>query len=104
MIRLTWLQFRTQALVGAAALAVVGTVVAITGPSLHHLYAAALDCHTTAAEQRITTSESSNIGHCSATVSTFLISDHSLQVMLNVLVEVVPALVGLSAAPNHRGS
>lgn len=74
MIRLTWLQFRMQALVGAAALAVVAIVLAITAPSLHHLYTTVLDCHVAR--------------DCSAAASAFLDKDHSLQVMLNVLVEV----------------
>ncbi len=81
MIRLTWLQFRMQALVGAAALAVVAIVLAITAPSLHHLYTTVLDCHVAR--------------DCSAAASAFLDKDHSLQVMLNVLVEVAPGLVGL---------
>jgi hypothetical protein len=81
MIRITWLQFRVQALVGVAALAVVAIVLAITGPSLHHLYTTVLDCHAAR--------------NCAAATSTLLDKDHSLQVILNVLVEVVPGLVGL---------
>jgi hypothetical protein len=81
MIRLTWLQFRVQAFAGVAALAVVGIVLAITGPSLHHLYTAALDCHAK--------------GDCATAAAAFAGKDHTLQIMVNVLVEVAPALVGL---------
>lgn len=82
MIRLTWMQFRLQALVGGAALAIVAIVLAITGPSLHHLYTTVvLDCHAS--------------GDCSTAASTFLSNDHNLWTGLNVVVEVVPALLGL---------
>jgi hypothetical protein len=82
VIRLTWLQFRVQGLVGAAALAVVGIVLAITGPSLHELYSTTvLDCHVN--------------GDCSKSISAFLDNDRGLQLTLNVVVEVVPALVGI---------
>ena len=39
MIRLTWLQFRTQAAVAAAALVIGAIALAVTGPHLAHLYA-----------------------------------------------------------------
>jgi hypothetical protein len=39
MIWLTWRQFRTQAVVAAAALAAVAAALAVTGPPLSHLYA-----------------------------------------------------------------
>ena len=47
MIRLTWLQFRTQAVTAAAALAAFAALLAITGPHLASTYAAdGLDsCH-----------------------------------------------------------
>ena len=38
MIRFSWLQFRAQAAVGAAALAVFAVILAATGPHLFHLY------------------------------------------------------------------
>jgi hypothetical protein len=76
------MQFRLQALVGAAALAIVAIVLAISGPSLHNLYTATvLDCRAN--------------GDCSSAASTFLRKDGGLQAALNVLVEVVPALIGL---------
>ena len=40
MIRLSWLQFRLQAVVAATALAVLALALALTGPHLAHLYAA----------------------------------------------------------------
>jgi hypothetical protein len=82
MIRLTWLQVRAQALVGAAALAVVGIVLAITGPGLHHLYATTVSgCHAA--------------GDCATAIPAFVNTDHDLQIVLNVLVLVTPALVGI---------
>ena len=47
MIRLTWLQFRTQAVTAAAVLAAFAVLLAATGPHLASLYAAdGLDsCH-----------------------------------------------------------
>jgi hypothetical protein len=47
MIRLTWLQFRTQAVTAAAALAAFAVVLAATGPHLASLYAASgiSTCH-----------------------------------------------------------
>src|SRR5215469_14545296 len=38
MIRLTWLQFRMQAAVAAAALVLMAAALALTGPHLAHLY------------------------------------------------------------------
>lgn len=38
MIRLTWLQFRTQALVASCGLAVIAVILAVTGSHLAHLY------------------------------------------------------------------
>ena len=38
MIRFTWMQFRFQALVALAGLAIVAVVLGLTGPSLVHLY------------------------------------------------------------------
>jgi hypothetical protein len=40
MIRLTWLQFRTQAVTAAAALAAFAVLLAATGPHMVSLYAA----------------------------------------------------------------
>ena len=47
MIRLTWLQFRTQALTAAAALAAFAVLLAVTGPHMASLYAASglSSCH-----------------------------------------------------------
>ena len=38
MIWLTWRQFRTQAIVAAAALAVIAIALGVTGPHLAHLF------------------------------------------------------------------
>jgi hypothetical protein len=78
--RLTWMQFRLQAFAAAAALAVVAIVLAVTGASLHHLYSASvLDCRS----------------GCSALALSFAQHDHGLQLTVNVLVELVPALAGI---------
>ena len=42
MIRFAWTRFRTQALVGAGVLAIVGVVLLVTGIQLNHAYYAAV--------------------------------------------------------------
>ena len=49
MIRVTWLQFRAQAVTAAAALAAFAALLAATGPHLASLYAAAGSAAATAA-------------------------------------------------------
>jgi hypothetical protein len=82
MIRFTWMQFRTQGLVGVGGLVVAAVVLLITGPHLVHLFdtevvgcAAHYDCATATA--------------------TLLKADHGLELGLNILIVVVPALVGI---------
>ncbi|MGH9016112.1 MAG: transporter [Acidimicrobiales bacterium] len=82
MIRLTWMAFRTQGLVGLAALLVVGVVLLVTGPHLVHLY----DTNVVGCAAHF---------DCSSATGTFLKNDHGLVVALNVLVVVVPGLVGI---------
>ncbi len=82
MIRSTWLQFRTQAMVGFGGLLVVAVVLAVTGPHLLHLFDA--NVATCAAHD-----------DCSFAVSSFLQNDHGLQIGLDVLVVVVPAIIGV---------
>jgi hypothetical protein len=83
MIVFSWRQFRPQALVGAAGLVIVAVVLALTGPHLVHLYDTELAaCRATG-------------GHgpsCTYHVtSTFA----GLQIALNTLVLLVPALLGM---------
>ena len=82
MIRLTWRQFRMQAVVGAGALAIVAVIAAVTGSHLVHVY---------------DTSVATCAGHsgCSSITASFLQNDHSLQILLDALVVVVPGLIGI---------
>jgi O-antigen ligase len=64
----------------------VTILLAITGPSLHHLCTTTvLDCHANA--------------DCATAGSIFLRNDGDLQSGVNVLVEIVPALIGLFWGP-----
>ena len=82
MIRLAWRQFRTQALVAYAALAVVAVVLAITGPRLAHDYATA----------QATCQRSSD---CGSVLAQFVADYHAVQVALNSLILVLPVLIGI---------
>lgn len=82
MIRITWLQFRLQAMIAVAAVGIVSISLAVTGPHLAHLY-------------------DSNIANCAAqndcdsAKSAFLLNDQFLQSMLNPIVLLIPALIGI---------
>jgi len=82
MTRFAWLQFRTQAAVVFAGLAVVAIVLAITGPHLVHLYDA-------------TVADCAKYGDCSTASATFLQHDRFLQLLLDVVVVVVPGIIGI---------
>jgi ABC-2 family transporter protein len=82
VIRPTLRQFRTQALLGIAALIGAGIVLAITGAQLAHLY------DTTVAG---CTAE----GDCPSVTSSFLRTDQVLQGLVGVALILVPGLVGL---------
>jgi hypothetical protein len=83
MIRLAWLQSRTQTLVAVAALAVAAVLLAITGPNLVHLYDTILAPCTAQA-------------NCSSTtVNLFLQNDKNLRTWFGILVIVVPGIVGI---------
>ena len=82
MTRFAWLQFRTQAAVVFGGLVVVAIVLAITGPHLVHLFDAIVG--TCAAN-----------GDCSTAPATFLENDRALQILLDGLVVVVPAIIGI---------
>ena len=75
-------QFRAQAAVAVAGLAVVAIVLALTGPHLIHL------CDTTVATCKAH-------GNCPAATSAFLRNDRYLQEGLAQLLLVVPALTGI---------
>ncbi|MGH9091427.1 MAG: ABC transporter permease [Acidimicrobiales bacterium] len=82
MIRLTWMQFRVHALVALGALVIVAIVLGVTGPHLARLY-------------DITVVNCAAHRDCSTAASALTRTDSSLQAVLNVLVEVAPALIGL---------
>jgi hypothetical protein len=82
MIRFTTLQFRAQAAVAFIALVIAAVVLAVTGPHLVHIYdtiVATCSAH----------------GDCSSADSNFLSLDHGLQIALNILIIVVPGIIGL---------
>jgi hypothetical protein len=81
MIRLTWRQFRTQAVATAGLLAVIAIALAITGPQLVHLY----DIGVVPCQAR---------GDCSLAISAFL-SHYSLLQKLGTVLVVVPGIIGV---------
>ncbi len=82
MIRLAWRQFRVQAAIGIAGLVIVAIVALITGPPLAHLY------NTTVATCKAK-------GDCQTATATFLATDSLLKNGLDVLLFVLPALIGI---------
>jgi len=82
MIRFTWMQFRVQALVAFGGLMIAAIVLTLTGPHLVHLY-------------DTTVAHCSAHGDCSAATSSLISSGDKLGIVLKVVVEVVPALIGL---------
>lgn len=82
MIRLTWMQSRLSALLAVAGLVAVAIVLGATGPHLVHLYdSTVVGCGAH--------------GDCSTATSDFLKDDRGLQVGLDVLIVVVPGILGL---------
>ena len=82
MIRLALRQFRTQAAVAAAGLAIIAVVAAVTGPHLVHLYDTEV-------------ASCASHGDCPSATSAFLATDGSLRSWLGILVIVVPGLMGI---------
>jgi hypothetical protein len=83
VIRFALRQFRTSAITSGAALAVLLITVALTGPELAHLY---------------DTSGFATCGRyqdCGQLDATFLINDAFLEALLNFVVLVVPAIIGI---------
>ena len=83
MIAFSWRQFRTQAIIGAAGLVVLGIVLLATGPHLVSIYDTAL------AQCRASGGASSD---CNNPV---LSTDSKLQVLAAALVLIVPVLIGM---------
>jgi hypothetical protein len=82
MIRFTWMQFRVQGLMAIGGLVLAAIVLALTGPNLVHLYdTTVLHC--------------SAHGDCSAATTALVDKGDRVGIVLRVVVEVVPALIGL---------
>lgn len=81
MIRLTWRQFRTPAIVAFVALVAVAAFAALTGPSLAHAYTA-------------TAAACAKAGDCTSAMQAFARNDSALLASFNALVTLLPALLG----------
>jgi hypothetical protein len=82
MIRFAWMQFRFQAVVALGGLVIVAIVLAVTGPHLVHLYDTTVAGCTAKVD-------------CAAANSALISSGDKLGIVLKVVVEVVPGLIGL---------
>jgi len=83
VIAFSWRQFRTQALIGAAGLVVLGVILLVTGPNLVHVYNSAV------AQCR---ASRGGLGGCVNPVTT---DDGKLQTLALALVLIVPVLIGM---------
>jgi hypothetical protein len=94
MVRLTWLQFRMQAAVAAAALAIIAVVLAITGPHLAGLYHTYVGpaCHN---QPPPPTPTSLPPSACASIADWFQGHYHILQDWVAAIVLITPALIGL---------
>jgi len=81
VIRFAWLQFRAQAAIATAALAIIAIALAVTGPNLVHLY-------------DTTVANCAGHGDCVAATTVFLSKDHLLQDLGNVVIA-LPLLAGM---------
>lgn len=79
---LTWRQFRTQALIAVAVVAVAGVSLLVTGAQMHHTYAA--DVAGCTAHQ-----------DCSDVLSQFVQSYHAALNLMELLLVLVPCLIGM---------
>jgi hypothetical protein len=94
MIRLTWLQFRVQAAVAAAALAIIAVTLAVTGPHLAGLY------HTYVGpackdQPPLPVPPQQVPSPCAVSTDWFQDQYHVLQEWVAAIVLVIPALIGL---------
>jgi hypothetical protein len=94
MIRLAWLQFRVQAALAVAALAILAVVLAVTGPhlaGLYHTYVGPV-CKN---QPPPPTAPSQPPSACALRADWFQGQDHILQDWVAAIVLVIPALIGL---------
>jgi ABC-type transport system involved in multi-copper enzyme maturation permease subunit len=83
VIAFSWRQFRTQGLIGAAGLVLLGLILLLTGPNLVHVYDTALaQCRASG-------------GSASACNNPVISTDSKLQVLVLALVLIVPVLIGM---------
>jgi hypothetical protein len=82
VIRFAWRELRTQAIIAFAALVIAAAVMAISGANLAHLYNA-------------TVANCQAINDCSTATSLFLGTDSQLQTALDILMIVIPGLLGV---------
>lgn len=82
MIRFAWLQSRTQTLVAIAGLAIVAVCLVLTGPGLVHLYNTMI-------------SPCAAQGCSETTINAFLHSHKEIRDWLDILVLVVPGIIGV---------
>jgi hypothetical protein len=101
VIRLSWLQFRTQAVVAAAGLAIIAVVVAITGPHLADFYRTAVaTCKAPPPWQEVSPfikhpHEPFPPNNCQRLVDAWRGRYNILEQSLSATVLVIPALIGL---------
>lgn len=82
MIRFAWLQSRTQTVLAVGALALVAVILGLTGPHLVDLYNANI-------------ANCAARGNCETAKAAFLRNDKQLRAWLDVLVIVIPGVIGL---------
>jgi ABC-type transport system involved in multi-copper enzyme maturation permease subunit len=82
MIRFAWRQFRVPFVIAVGGLAIVAIVLGITGPDLSHLY-------------NTTVANCQSQGDCQSAISALDGYDHFLQVIVQALPLVMPALIGM---------
>jgi hypothetical protein len=82
MIRFTWMQFRVQGFIAVGGLLLAAILLASTGPNLVHLYDATVrNCYVH--------------NDCGAATSALIDKGDRIGILLRVVVEAVPALIGL---------
>jgi hypothetical protein len=83
VIRLSWRQFRFQAIAAGVVLGALAITLAVTGPSLVHQF------HSSGAARCAAG------GNCSQAASNFTNTFHTIQIIVNAAIYVVPALIGM---------
>jgi hypothetical protein len=102
VIRLSWLQFRAQAVVAAAGLAIIAVVLALTGPHLVDIYRASVATCKNPPPPPVARAMAGPVlpsvpqpSYCLTVVDAFRGHEHILQESLTDIVLVIPAVIGL---------